>query len=192
MKGMATAAAASLAVAQMQSNLGNRDAAGAAGMFGLVMLAGSLVADQVSKATTPAADTRSWQGLPRSIHLTHWQGERLPEKLVYLLPPAEEVAAEESEGKGGDGDSKDSSAEKEATAIEVPIAWKSEHPNCSIGWSRQPDALPATPQRNLLDEDLGSERGPGNVAFRKRLVAELEPMAREPAASLTAEIRGDQ
>ncbi|QFY41975.1 hypothetical protein F6R98_04470 [Candidatus Methylospira mobilis] len=114
---------------------------------GLAMIAAgalvSLISSGIAAATTPEADIRTWEGLPRHIYLEPLE-----------TPPSDLGAL---------------TMKVHAASEPVSFAVNSQHGECGFAWAHFPSAKQQLPQAQIIPEDTGEQRGQENMAFRERL-----------------------
>lgn len=102
-----------------------------------------LVATGVAAATTPAADLRTWEGVPKEIWLSAL--ETTPKELGSI------------------------NMKIDNNTIPTSFSLFAQKGECGFAWGRQPTAVQMVPFTNLIPEDTDSERGPRNKQFRESL-----------------------
>jgi len=112
---------------------------------GMAMLAAgvlvNIISSSIAAATTPEADIRTWEGLPRHIYLAHLEA-----------PPPDPGALT-----------------MRVSAASVPFAVSAQQGVCGFAWAHFPSAKQLIPQEQIIPEDTSGRRGEENVAFRERL-----------------------
>jgi tetratricopeptide (TPR) repeat protein len=111
-----------------------------------VMAAGvliSLISVAIEAATTPEADIRAWEGLPKQVYLE-----------TLDIPPSDPNAL---------------TMRVNAASTPIPFALISQNNACGFAWGHFPTAKQQIPQMQIIPEDTSDQRGPDNMAFRERL-----------------------
>lgn len=103
----------------------------------------ALVSAGVAAATTPEADARYWENLPKQIYLTS----------LDVTPPVNENI----------------SLKLDTASDSYAFPLKAQNGACSFSWSRAPSARQITPSTQIIPADTDEERGPRNVNFREQL-----------------------
>lgn len=113
------------------------------GYMGSAGLAINLISSGVAAATTPEADARTWEGLPKHIYL-----------IGLDAPPA-------------DPGSLTMKTDIEAMPTGFPL--QSQKGECGFLWAHAPSSLNLAPVTQLIPADTDDDRGPKNVVFRNQL-----------------------
>lgn len=127
------------AVGAAMAMSGSREGAYVAGAGLLV----SAIAAGVAAATTPEADARYWENLPKQIYLTSF--DAFPEQ----------------------SDSLKIKFDADTTAYGFPIS--AQNGNCGISWGHAPSATDLKPFTQIIPADTDEVRGPRNINFRDQL-----------------------
>lgn len=101
-----------------------------------------LVAGGVGSETTPEADARTWEGLPKQIYFVNTQTPTDPTKLTMKLG---------------------------ATSIPVSFPMQAQNGSCGFSWTHAPSAQQLIPITQLISADTDDDRGPKNQAYREQL-----------------------
>lgn len=143
---------AAIAVAGTAMAMAGNRYGGAVAGGGLLI---GLVAKGVASATTPAADLRTWEGVPKEIWLS--SVENVPTDMSLLNMKV-------------DGES-----------IPSPFKIYGQKGDCGFVWGHQPNANQMVPFTKLVPEDTDSDRGPKNNAFRDSLKSQFQEVVQTSA-----------
>jgi tetratricopeptide (TPR) repeat protein len=111
-----------------------------------VMAAGvliSLISSGIAAATTPEADIRAWDGLPKQVYLA-----------ALDAPPSDPGAL---------------TMKVSAASTPIPFAVTAQDGACGFAWAHFPAAKQLIPRAQIIPEDTSDQRAPDNMAFRERL-----------------------
>ncbi len=119
--------------------LAGNQVGGYVGSAGLLI---NLVSSGVAAATTPEADARTWEGLPKQIYFVNTQAPTDPTQLTIKL------------SKGN---------------IPVSFPIQAQSGSCGFSWTHTPSVLQLIPATQLIPADTDDDRGPKNQAYRGQL-----------------------
>lgn len=104
----------------------------------------SLVSGGVASATTPAADARAWEGLPKQIYLAN----------IDTTPTTDPAAL---------------SVKLDPAGAPVSFPLHAQNGDCGFSWVHAPSAHKLVPRTTLIEADTDDDRGPKNLAYRNQL-----------------------
>lgn len=112
-------------------------------MVGAAGILISLISYTIAAATTPEADARTWEGLPKQLYLVSLDTPPSDPSRLTMKPNSAPAA--------------------------IPFTVTSQNGGCGFVWAHYPAARQQLPKTQVIPEDTGDERGPANLAFRARL-----------------------
>jgi hypothetical protein len=112
----------------------------------------SMVSGGVASATTPAADARRWEGLPKQIYLASIDTPPTdPSTLTMKLDTAAPGVSLYTSG------------------VSIPFPMQAQNGGCGFSWTHAPSAKHLVPMTQLIEADTDDDRGPKNLAYRNQL-----------------------